>query len=195
MLKIQGLHYHDIGPIDLTVEKGECVGLTGPSGIGKSLFLRAVADLDDHGGKVFFDHTLATEVSGPQWRSIAGLLPAESSWWHDTVGAHFGGASEELLRDVGFGKEVMDWEISRLSTGERQRLALVRLVSMKPKVLLLDEPTSSLDAENVERIERFLRRYRVENGTAVIWVSHDLEQLERAASRKFRLSRSGLEEF
>lgn len=195
MLKIRNLFYHSLGPVDLTVERGECVGITGPSGIGKSLFLRAVADLDDHRGDVSFEGTLSTEMTGPEWRRIAGLLPAESSWWYDTVGEHLSGTPKALLAGVGFDPEVLNWEIQRLSTGERQRLALVRLISGNPKLLLLDEPTSSLDAGNIGLVEGFLRQQREESKTAMIWVSHDLEQLKRVCNRSFRLDRNGFNEF
>jgi UDP-glucose/iron transport system ATP-binding protein len=165
--------------IDLRIEPGRCVGLTGPSGSGKSLFLRALADLDPHQGEVWLDGQPAARVPAPQWRSQVSLLPAESAWWHDTVGPHFGEYPENWFKALGFDAQVLAWKISRLSSGERQRLALLRLLILQPKVLLLDEPTANLDHANIERVEALLAGYRRGREIIVIWVGHDLEQLHR----------------
>ena len=86
----------------------------------------------------------------------------------------------------------MDWEIARLSSGERQRLALVRLLANHPKALLMDEPTANLDAENIIRVETLVKTYQRENKTPMIWVSHDTGQLDRVASRRLLLKNGGL---
>lgn len=191
-LRIEGVCFQGIGPVNLRVGPGECVGLYGPSGVGKTLFLRAIADLDPHGGKVYLNGTESAEITGNAWRKRVGLLPAESGWWFDTVAAHFHSPAPADLRALGLGPEVMDGSVSRLSTGERQRLAILRLLENRPLVLLLDEPTSSLDPENVLRVEKFFESYRMENRTTVIWVSHDREQIQRVATRRFLLTRTGL---
>ena len=137
-LKIESLRFQGRGPYDLTVEPGECVCLSGPSGAGKTLLLRSIADLDPHEGRVFLDDVDSLTVDAPSWRQAVGLLPAESQWWWDTVGPHFPVVDGERLEALGFGEEVLAWEVSRLSTGERQRLALLRLLVNRPRVLLLD---------------------------------------------------------
>jgi len=182
-LTIKGLKTHGIGPLDLDIQKGQCVCLSGASGSGKSLTLRAVADLDPHEGEVALNGDKAAEFGGPEWRRQVGLLPAESRWWHDSVGEHFQQVDETLLARVGFSRDVMQWEISRLSTGERQRLALLRLLGNQPRALLLDEPTASLDRENISRVEALLKAYRQQHDAAVLWVSHDPEQIARVSSR------------
>ncbi len=78
--------------------------------------------------------------------------------------------------------------LSELSTGQRQRLALLRLVQHNPSVLLLDEPTAALDAANVRRVEAFIRAYREQHHAAVLWIGHDREQLSRVASRHFAVA-------
>ena len=192
-LSLKALNTSLIGPIDLTIAAGECVCLSGPSGSGKSLTLRAVADLDPHEGELFLDDARSTDMSGPQWRRQVGLLTAESHWWAETVGEHFIDG-REFAEEVGFGKEVMDWSVSRLSTGEKQRLALARLLGNGPTVLLLDEPTASLDRENITRVESLISKYREENNTAVLWVSHDPEQIKRIASRHFQIEQGSIRE-
>jgi ABC-type iron transport system FetAB ATPase subunit len=129
-----------------------------------------------------------------EWRCRVGLLPAESQWWGEQIGEHFQQYDEELLTRLGFGPEVMTWEVARCSTGERQRLALLRLLQNRPRVLLLDEPTASLDAENVARVESVIAQLRRDHATAVLWVSHDLAQAERIATRRMTMSGGRLQE-
>jgi ABC-type iron transport system FetAB ATPase subunit len=179
MFIIVNLGVHTLQNINLTVAPGQCVGLTGPSGSGKSLLLRALADLDPHAGDMSLEGVGADQIPAPLWRRRVGLLPAESSWWHDTVGPHFSQVPDALLRQVGFDVGVMDWKISRLSSGERQRLALLRLLVLQPQVLLLDEPTTNLDRQNSQRVESLLERYRRSHSPMMIWVSHDLDLLQR----------------
>ena len=95
--------------------------MSGPSGAGKTLLLRAIADLDPHRGRVFLDDAECNAFSASDWRGRVGMLPAESQWWGDSVGEHFAQIDYGLLECLGFDKEVMHWQISRLSSGERQR--------------------------------------------------------------------------
>lgn len=193
MLKIEDLRFQDIGPLNLEVAQGECVGITGASGIGKSLFLRAVADMDPHEGRVLLDGVDSGKIPPPEWRKRVGLLPAESAWWFDTVEPHISRNGWKGLERLGFPPDVFDWQIARLSSGERQRLSLIRMLANGPSVLLLDEPTANLDAESGARVEAFLGDYRNEKRPAILWVSHDISQIERAADRRFRLLKTGLE--
>jgi putative ABC transport system ATP-binding protein len=177
--------------VDLEVAGGEVVFLSGPSGSGKSLLLRAIADLDPQPGKVWLDGTERSSIPAPEWRSRVGLLPAEAHWWAEQVSDHFlfgidtTGLTVQsgLLERLGFGPEVVGWSVSRLSTGERQRLALARLLVNRPEALLLDEATANLDPTNRERVEGVIADYRVEHAAAVLWVSHDPEQRRRIGGR------------
>lgn len=178
-LRVAGLAIHTCTHIRLAVKPGQCIGITGPSGAGKTLLLRALADLDPHDGQVWLGDEASTDMPAPQWRRQVGLLPAESAWWHDTVGPHLPGVPEPALVDLGFDLRVLDWQVSRLSSGERQRLALLRLLGHRPRVLLLDEPTANLDSQNTARVEALLGRYQSDRPAAIIWVSHDLDQLQR----------------
>ena len=178
-LKIVNLGVATLKNINLLIEPGQCVGLTGPSGIGKSLFLRALADLDPHEGEMWLDGVSSDQIAAPLWRRKVGLLPAESAWWYDTVGSHFAQTPDQWLQAVGLAPTVMTWQVIRLSSGERQRLALVRLLTMQPNVLLLDEPTANLDRENTKRVEVLLANIRQSQRIMIIWVSHDLAQLHR----------------
>jgi ABC-type iron transport system FetAB ATPase subunit len=174
-------------PFDLALTSGECISLTGPSGSGKSRLLRAIADLEPHGGEAFIDQQSQRTMSGPQWRQRVGLLPAECFWWGERVAEHFQEMDAALFQALGFGPEVGDWESSRLSSGERQRLGLARLLANNPQVLLLDEPTANLDRENSQRVEELIWTWQSERHCAVIWVTHDREQQKRVASRHYRI--------
>ena len=81
----------------------------------------------------------------------------------------------------------MEWPVARLSTGERQRLALVRALVQGPEVLLLDEPTGPLDAEATERVEALLRG-ALERGAGMLIVTHSPEQAARLARRHLHVA-------
>jgi phosphate-transporting ATPase len=113
-----------------------------------------------------------------------GYVPAEPGWWADTVGEHFSEwtAALPLVRKLGFPEEAKGWRITRLSTGERLRLALIRALIVRPKVLLLDEPTAALDPASMAAVESAIAA-RVREGLAVLWVTHDADQAKRIAHR------------
>lgn len=193
-LVLSNLGFKDRGPYTFTIEPGTCLGLSGPSGSGKSLLLRAIADLDPCTGRVQLDRFLCSETPAPVWRKMIGFLPAESSWWFDQVGDHFQKLSdvdEKRLSELGFTPDVCTWSVSRLSTGEKQRLAIVRLLQNNPQALLLDEPTASLDQKNVEKTETLFTEYQSLKNIPVLWVSHDQEQLQRVADETMEMSASG----
>lgn len=78
--------------------------------------------------------------------------------------------------------ESRGWTVQRLSTGERQRLALVRALVLHPRVLLLDEPTSGLDSETTKAVEQVIGEC-LKTGIGVLWVTHDPAQARRMAER------------
>jgi ABC-type multidrug transport system ATPase subunit len=178
-LELENFSCRAVHAVNLQLSPGQCIGLTGPSGAGKTVFMRALADLDPYKGRMMLDGVPAGDVPGPQWRRQVGLLPAESAWWSETVGGHFDRVPSQWLIRLGFNDEVMGWKISRLSSGERQRLALLRLLVHRPRILLLDEPTANLDAQNVAAVESLLQDVRAEQQPGMLWVSHDIEQLKR----------------
>jgi len=192
MLQITGLRTPLIGPMDLTVAAGECVAILGPSGSGKSLLLRAIADLDPGEGTVRLGDRDRNGMPAPDWRRLVGLVPAESGWWADRVADHFlpGPDVAPLLEAVGL-PEALGWEVARLSTGERQRLALARALAVGPQALLLDEPTAALDADATTRVERLIAERRAD-GVPVLLVTHDPAQARRLATCCFSMEHGRL---
>jgi len=184
MLTARNLRSAHFGPLDLDVAAGDCVAIQGPSSAGKSLLLRAIADLDPNQGELSWNGQSREAMTAPQWRKLVGLVPAESGWWTDRVGDHFEERTRlpELLQAVGLQPDALNWDVARLSTGERHRLAIIRCLAQAPSVLLLDEPTAALDIEATGRVESLLRQ-RLEKGAAILLVTHDSAQTRRLASR------------
>ena len=87
---------------------------------------------------------------------------------------------------------ILDAEVARLSTGERQRLALLRSLSRKPAVLLLDEPTASLDEASTLAMEALLKA-RLREGLSIIWVTHSTQQAARVSQSRYAMTREGLQ--
>lgn len=193
-LKINHLSVQHLGPFDLCVAAAECLVLSGPSGTGKSLLLRAIADLIPHDGDVWLGEQQCSRTRPDLWRHAVGFLPAESQWWFETVGEHFAHYDHALFAALGFDESVMQWEVSRCSTGERQRLAMIRLLQQQPQALLLDEPTANIDASNTQQLENIVTQYRQQHDVPVLWVSHQAEQIRRIADRRLQLQNNQLEE-
>ena len=172
-----------VGPVSFTLGSVETLVLSSPSGTGKSLLLRAMADLDPHQGEVYLDGREQAEYTPTQWRSKVGYLPAESAWWADQVGDHFNVDDSVDWEALGFDAGVRDWSITRLSSGERQRLAILRMLANRPRILLLDDPTANLDDANTARVEQLMFAYLAEQSAAAVWVSHDDQQRRRLGAR------------
>jgi phosphate-transporting ATPase len=184
LFQVRDLRTNLLKSASLSLTAGECVAVRGPSGAGKTLLLRAFADLDPNEGVVCLGGRDRSTIAGPEWRRLVGYVPAEPGWWADTVGEHFSEwtAALALVRELGFPEEAKSWPIARLSTGERLRLALIRALTVGPKVVLLDEPTAALDPASVGAVESLIAS-RVRAGLAVLWVTHDAEQARRVAHR------------
>lgn len=192
-LRIENLQRPGVDAAELYVADADCVALHGPSGSGKSMLLRAIADLDEASGEVWLDDRPRSGFSGPAWRRQVIYLAAESRWWAALVRAH---APEWRIADLealGFEQDVLDWEIQRLSSDERQRLALARALAHLPSALLLDEPSANLDVPNTERIETLVGDWRTRTRGCALWVSHDAEQRSRVASAAYSVRAGRLE--
>ena len=193
LLQINRLRRLMIGPVTLVVDEGDCLSVSGASGSGKSLLLRAIADLDPHEGQLLLQGEPATDMPANAWRTRIGLLPPESSWWLPQVKDHFHNGMPVPLDHIGLSGDLLEQPVARLSSGEKQRLALMRLLSNRPQVLLLDEPTANLDPVNTGLVEAVIAEYLRAHQAAVIWVSHDPEQVARVANRYYEMCEGNLQ--
>ena len=193
-LRIEGLATGLIGPVSFDIAAGECVALMGASGAGKSLLLRAIVDLDPSTGNARVGERVRSDMPASQWRRLVALVPAVSGWWADRVSDHFPSKSgaEALIEALELA-DSLEWEVSRLSTGELQRLAIARALCRKPEALLLDEPAASLDEQSTRRVEDLMREC-CKTGMALLLVTHDRQQAERMAERVLRMSDGRIEE-
>jgi UDP-glucose/iron transport system ATP-binding protein len=195
-LTVKQLRSELAGPFELNLGSGTCAAITGASGSGKSLFLRMVADLDPNEGEVWLNQQLRAAMPAPAWRKQVTYVAAESGWWAEIVLQHFPPDRRDevaaLASSLGLRAELLDAPVAQLSTGEKQRLALVRALLPAPPVLLLDEPTGPLDQESVVRVEALLRQ-RMATGTSILLVTHDPSQAERLGDQRYRMAARRLE--
>ncbi len=201
MLSIEGVsvrfgHHTAVDAVDLRVDDGHVLAVLGPSGSGKSSLLRAVAGLEPlAAGVVRWDGTDLAGVPTHK-RGFALMFQDGQLFDHLTVARNVGYALRlrgvprdaertevrDLLELVGL-EGYADRLPRTLSGGERQRVALARSLAAKPRLLLLDEPLSALDAELRVRLAADLRRILREAGTTALLVTHDQEEAFAVADR------------
>jgi phosphate-transporting ATPase len=195
VLTVDRLTRPGLGPVSFRVEAGECLAVRGPSGAGKTLLLRAIADLDPNHGQVRLGVDARDAMPAPEWRRRVAYVPAEPGWWADLARDHFPDPTsvQPLLAQLGLADQLLDREVAQLSTGERLRLALARALLAKPDCLMLDEPTGALDPEATARVEAVIAE-RLAEGVAVIWVTHDEGQAMRLARRVLHVENGTVQE-
>ena len=192
MLRIENLKAGGLPPLSFKLADGECLVVEGPSGAGKTRLLRAVADLDPAAGQVFLDGAERREMIGPAWRGLVRYVSAEPAWWTDTArgGIRAAAAGDRIRRlcdALALEADTLDRPLIQTSTGERQRLALVRALADEPRVLLLDEPTAALDAGTAALVEELIR-YQMLSGRAVLLVTHDTAMADRLTTLRLELA-------
>ena len=194
VLRVEHMRIGTLPAISFEVAAGECLAVEGPSGAGKTRLLKAIADLDPAPGHIFLDGVERLEMFAPAWRKAVRYCAAEPAWWTETARSAFcldaAGAQrlERHLAAVGLEPADLDRPIALLSTGERQRLALVRALIDQPRVLLLDEPTTALDVAAAALVEEQIR-YQMLAGRSVLLASHDRGLVARLAHLRLELAR------
>jgi iron(III) transport system ATP-binding protein len=176
-----------LSKLNLEANKGELTAVLGSSGAGKSTLLRLIAGFESpSSGEIFIDSNLvssSTDVTAPEKRGV-GIVPQDSALFsHLTVSQNIGfglpkgseARVKELLDLIGM-SDYADRKPASLSGGQAQRVALARALAPRPKLILLDEPFSALDAELRVRLREDVRKVlRAENATAIL-VTHDQEE-------------------
>ena len=207
-----GKSYHDLGErravlrdINLEVSRGEFVAILGSSGSGKTTLLNLIGGIDTpDSGSIAIDGNQLTSLSDSartRFRrrhigivfQLFNLIPTLTVWENILLPAELEGSAdtnrrdyaESLLERVGLGDR-KDTFPDRLSGGEQQRVAIARALAHEPLVVLADEPTGNLDAQNSARVLSILLTLTQEAGRTLFMATHDHE-IARQASRTFRL--------
>lgn len=191
MLCIRDLRFNNGASASLNLQAGDMAFVSGPSGSGKTRLLRAIADLDDCSGEISLNGKGRDAYTPQAWRQAVMLIPVSPRWWAPTAAEHMIGDWQHMLDDLNLDKAVASRPVASLSSGEQQRLALIRGLCRGPEVLLLDEPTAQLDPENERAFEQLLQS--VSREKAVLWISHDPDQIRRMGGQHWRMGQGGLQ--
>ena len=181
--------------VDLDIVDKELLVLLGPNGAGKTTLVNIIAGLTDYSGSVFFDDVPVDKLPANK-RGVGYLFQDLALFPHLDVAANiaYGLMSRQQARervDVRVNEFLQMMKIEHLSSrypknlsgGEKQRVALARALALSPKVLLLDEPLSSLDVQTAKYLRTELRQIQQKLGVTTVYVTHDLEEAEEMADR------------
>lgn len=184
--------------VSFEVEKGNVFAIMGPSGCGKSSILRLLNRLEDPDeGQILYNGRNINEIPVIGLRRSIGLVMQIPQMLEGTVldnvmyGPSLAGADlkakraemEELLPWFGFDQAFLHREPGRLSVGEKQRVNILRAIVNSPDVLLLDEPTASLDADSSGSILEIVSQINMVKKTTIIMVTHLREHAEKIAGK------------
>ncbi len=191
--------------LDLCVRKGELVTIMGASGSGKTTLLRLINRLSERdSGTILLNETDIRDYNPMELRRKVGMVFQTPVVFKGSVrdnlafGVKLHGDNidlDALARDSSIPESLFDADARQLSVGEKQRVCIARALANRPEVLLLDEPTSSLDAASAGKIEKLLTGLRTELDLTMLWVTHEREQAERIGGRRLILKDGRLEEY
>ena len=193
-----------VSNVSLHVRDKEFVVLVGPSGCGKSTTLRMIAGLEDiTSGELYIGDRLVNDIA-PKDRDIAMVFQNYALYPHMTVFQNMGFGlrlkkvpKKEIIERVEAAAEIVGLtpylkrKPGTLSGGQRQRVFIAKALLTKPKLLLLDEPSSALDAQFTLKLFSILKRYQAE-GMAIIMITHDLALAKTVSDRIFCLGESDI---
>lgn len=179
--------------ISFDVNKGEFVTIIGPSGSGKSTLLKLIGSLQEPtSGEILFEGHHIYDLTLTEYRKEVSYFFQNALLFGETVrdNLEFPYAirdeefdqtkAERLLNELQLDKSIIDKSINDISGGEKQRVALVRNLLYQPKVLLLDEITSSLDATNRDIVKSHLRNLQKNQDITILMVTHNEQEIQHA---------------
>jgi len=194
--------------LDLEIREGEFVVLLGPSGCGKSTTLRMLAGLEDPtSGDIFIGEQRVNDVP-TRYRDVAMVFQSYALYPHMTVAANIAyplvvrktpsadiGSRVRSVAEMLEIEELLNRKPRELSGGERQRVALARAIVREPRVYLMDEPLSNLDAKLRVQMRGELKRLQHELGTTTVYVTHDQAEAMTLAHRVAVMRAGKLQQF
>ncbi|MDP8238155.1 MAG: ATP-binding cassette domain-containing protein [Candidatus Hatepunaea meridiana] len=194
--------------INLTLNPGTLIPIIGPSGCGKSTLLKSIVKLNPvTTGEIYILGKSVNSYSVPELRTKCIYLHQYPILFSGTVEANlvmpftFKIIKQEkpersklidILNDVGLPEEILEAPTVNLSGGEAQRIALARAMLVSPSVLLLDEPTASLDVDSADIIINTITKWVKENKQGVIWVVHERDVIEKVGVDPLLFTPEGL---
>ncbi|OPY27322.1 MAG: putative ABC transporter ATP-binding protein [Methanocella sp. PtaU1.Bin125] len=183
--------------VDLTVYRGELITIMGPSGAGKSTLLRLINRLSEaDSGVIRVNGRDVRDYDPRELRRRVGMVFQIPVVFKGSVRDNIafgkrlwdtGADVDALAGEAAIPRELMDEDAAHLSVGEKQRVCIARALANKPEVLLLDEPTSSLDRAAAEKVEQLLVRLQSEHGLTMLWVTHEQAQARRISGYNYVL--------
>ena len=194
--------------INISIPKGKLISFLGPSGCGKSTLLRCVAGLEKvSGGRIFLDGVDITDIAIQQ-RDVGMVFQHYSLFPNLTVAENIGFGlkikhveTRIIKKEVDYILEMVGLQHKKdqypafLSGGEQQRVALARALIMKPKVLLLDEPLSALDALLRRTLQAEIRRIQRQLRITTLFVTHDQNEAMAISDLIYLVNRGRIERF
>lgn len=191
--------------INFSVEEHSLVFLVGESGVGKSSLLRLMNGLEcPTSGSIYFHKKNLLEIDPCRLRRKISLIQQVPVMFPLTVEENLNLApgakkislegKKEILQSVGLNGESLSWKATKLSAGQAQRVAFARCLMNEPEVMLLDEPTASLDLKNKIKLFETIMKYTTNNKMTALWVTHDTSLIEKYPFKKFRLMEKQIDE-
>ncbi len=211
LIDLQGVGFHLDPPngvqlplihdINLSVQKNEVLGIVGPSGSGKTTLLKVLSllvNIKSISGKYLYNNQ---EIIPSSTNGILKVIRNDIIYIHQFPVLFKGTVKYNVYYGLKLRKKPIDTEfvetlissfkldnllhrnVSSLSGGEKQRVCILRAMALKPRVLLLDEPTQNLDPANISNIEKNLKSYQNKEEATVIIVTHNLFQAQRITEK------------
>ncbi|PVZ84588.1 iron ABC transporter ATP-binding protein FetA [Serratia sp. S1B] len=198
ILVVDGIHYQVddqviLNAVSFSLKPGEFKLITGPSGCGKSTLLKIISSLiSPTGGRIIFDGKNRDDIIPEEYRqqvsycfqtpSLFGITPYDNLAFPYQI-RQLKPDEKKIRQDLAnfaLPDSILSKNINELSGGEKQRISLIRHLQFMPTVLLLDEVTSALDEGNKHHVNQLIRQLVTEQGLAVLWVTHDKNEIAHA---------------
>lgn len=209
-LELKNIYYENdnsciLNNISIDIEKGDCVSIVGPSGSGKSTLLKLCADIiSPSKGHIYYREKSYLSYNPLDLRrkiSYCVQIPyLFGSKVYENLEFPFKIRNEKvdnskilsLINRFNLDESILQKEITALSGGEKQRIAIIRNLLYTPEILLLDESTSALDKDNAKKVLEYVKELNGQ-GVTVLWITHNLEESEEIFNKRIYISGGKLE--